>query len=85
MKVHEKAALYEAIVKDYQELIAEMEKVRDDLQNIPNRPDLLEIKESQGYSMYTAGKCGCYAAMGYAIDWKISRAKGVLEWYENQK
>ena len=85
MRIHEKAALYDILLKDYEELIAEMEKVKDELQNIPDRPDLLEIKETQGYSMYTAGKCGCYAAMSFGIDIKLGRHKGGLKWYQKQK
>ncbi len=85
MRIHEKAALYDMLIKEHAELIAEMEKVKEDIENVPNRPDLIEIKESQNYSNYLAGKCGCYAAVAFGIDIKLMKYKGSLKWYKNQE
>lgn len=84
MKVHHKAALYDSLIKDYEQLIMEMEKIKQDIEDIPNRPDVLIEKETD-YSHYLAVKCGSYSAMAFAIDIKLSQFKGMLKWYMNQK
>lgn len=85
MKLTTKAALYDMLIKDYQAMINELELYKNDIEAIPEKPDLLEIKENQSYSHYLAGQCGTYKAMGFAMEVKLAKLKGTLDWYLSQE
>lgn len=85
MKIHEKAKLYDELLKDYTELLEELEKFKSDLENLPNCEDLVKEKEVNGLSCYYAMTTGAFSAMGFALDIKLHKFKGVLNWYTRQK
>jgi hypothetical protein len=84
MKIHDKARLYDELLKDYTELIKEMEQFKSDLENLPNREDLKEAKENNP-SAYYAMATGSYSAMAFSLDIKLHKFQGVLKWYTSQK
>ena len=84
MKIHEKAKLYDELIKDYAELLDELEKFKSELENLPNREDIIKEKENN-LSSYYAMTTGAFRAMGFALDIKLHKFKGVLNWYNCQK
>ena len=84
MKIHEKAKLYDSLIKDYEELIAEMRKHSDSIKEIENREDLIELKQKD-LSVYYPMLSGTYQGSNYGLDIKIGIAQSNLEWYKRIK
>ena len=84
MKVHEKAKLYDAIIKDYEELINEMKLHSDSVKSIQDREDLKEMKQKD-ISIYYPMLSGTYQGSNIGLDLKIGRAQSNLEWYKSIK
>jgi hypothetical protein len=84
MKIYEKAKLYDELLKDHTELLAEMEKFKQELENVPNREDIAELKET-ALNYYYASATGAYSAMAFGLGIKLSRFHGMLNWYKQQK
>lgn len=84
MKVHEKAKLYDSLLKDFEELLIELKQHSDSINNIPNRSDILELKES-GNSSYYPLLSGTYQGSNFGLEMKISKNESILNWYKNQK
>ena len=84
MKVHEKAKLYDELLKDYEDLLNELTKFNKDLEELPDRADLIAEKE-KGQSYYYAVTVGAFRAMPFGLDMKLHRYKGMLDWYKRQK
>jgi hypothetical protein len=84
MKVHEKAKLYDSLLRDYEELIIELKQHSESIKEIPNRSDLIEMKESNISSYYPL-LAGTYQGSNFGLEMKISRIESNLNWYKNQK
>ena len=84
MKIHEKAKLYDELLKDHEELLAEMEKFKQDLEDLPTREDIIGLKETN-LNYYYATATGAFSAMAFGLDIKLHRFKGMLNWYKQQK
>jgi hypothetical protein len=84
MKVHEKAKLYDSLIKDYEALLEEMKKFKDELEALPSREDIAPLKETN-LSRYYAFATGAYSAMAFGLDIKLHRFQGELNWYKRQK
>ena len=84
MKVHEKAKLYDSLLRDYEELIIELKQHSESIKEIPNRSDLIEMKESNISSYYPL-LAGTYQGSNFGLEMKISRIESDLNWYKNQK
>ena len=84
MKVHEKAKLYDSLLRDYEELIIELKQHSESIKDIPNRSDLIEMKESNISSYYPL-LAGTYQGSNFGLEMKISRIESNLNWYKNQK
>ena len=83
MKVHEKAALYDQLIKDYESLINEIKSHHQSIEDIPNQP---EIKESNSSDFgYYPRLVGTYSGSNFGLQMKISKAEGILKWYKSQK
>ncbi len=84
MKVHEKAKLYDSLIRDYEELVNELKQHSESIKDIPNRPEIQELKES-GNSSYYPLLAGTYQGSNFGLEMKISRIESNLNWYKNQK
>jgi len=84
MKVHEKAKLYDSLIKDYEELITEMQNHSNSIKEIETREDLKEMKENN-VSTYYPLLAGTYQGSNFGLDLKISRAQSNLKWYKGIK
>lgn len=80
MKVHEKAKLYDELIKDYEELLNSIRSHHDEVEQIPNR---LEIDKTSPY--YYPTITGIYSGSNFGLSIKIGKAEGILKWYKNQK
>jgi hypothetical protein len=83
MKIHEKAKLYDELLKDHEELLAEMEKFKQEMEELPNREDLIGLKESN-IGHYYATVTGAFSAMAFGLDIKLHKFKGMFNWYKQQ-
>ena len=84
MKIHEKAKLYDELLKDYIELINDIQSFKSDLENLPNREDITKLKEENlGY--YYASITGSFQAMPMALDMKMWKHENNLKFYQNLK
>jgi hypothetical protein len=83
MKIHEKALLYDELLKDYTALLEELDKFKAELEEIPKREDLLVEKE-KSLSNYYAMTTGAFSAMAFGLDIKLHKFRGVLKWYTNK-
>jgi hypothetical protein len=84
MKVHEKAKLYDSLIKDYEELINEMKLHYESIKSIQDREDLVELKQ-RDISIYYPMLAGTYQGANCGLDIKISIANSTLEWYKRIK
>ena len=84
MKIHEKANLYDSLLKDYEELINELKQHSESIKEIPNRSDIQEFKESGNPSYYPL-LAGTYQGSNFGLEMKISKSESNLNWYKNQK
>ena len=76
MKIHEKARLYDALLKDYEEAITELERHRSRGLEIVNEA---ESAEPRNYPML----CGSMQGHNICLDWPIKKMQGILKWYKN--
>ncbi len=70
MRIHEKAALYDELLKDYEKLHNKMQEFKSELENLPKREDFLEVK-SQNQSQYYAMVSGAFQAMPTVLSYKL--------------
>jgi hypothetical protein len=84
MKVHEKAKLYDLLLLDFEELIIELKNHSESIKEIPNRPELIEMKETNSSSYYPL-LAGTYQGSNFGLEMKISRIESNLNWYKKQK
>jgi len=84
MKVHEKAKLYDSLIKDYEELINEMKLHSESIKSIQDREDLKELKQKD-ISIYYPMLSGTYQGSNFGLDIKIGIAQSNLEWYKRIK
>ncbi len=84
MKIHEKAKLYDELIKDYIELIEDIRKFKKDLEEIPIREDLIKLKEEK-LAYYYAAITGSFQAMPMALDMKMWKHENNLKFYQNLK
>jgi hypothetical protein len=84
MKIHEKAKLYDELLKDYIELMNDIQSFKKDLEDIPNREDLIPLKESN-IGFYYASVTGSFSAMPTALDMKMWKHNSNLKFYQNVK
>ena len=84
MKVHEKAKLYDSLIKDYEELINEMRQHCESIKTIQDREDLKEMKQND-ISIYYPLLAGTYQGSNFGLDLKIGRAQSNLKWYKGIK
>ena len=84
MKVHEKAKLYDSLIKDYVELINEMKLHSESIKSIQDREDLKELKQKD-ISIYYPMLSGTYQGSNFGLDIKIGIAQSNLEWYKRIK
>jgi hypothetical protein len=83
MKIHQKASLYDELLKDYESLIAEMKQHHQAIENIPNQPEIKNANTSD--FGYYPRLVGIYSGSNFGLSMKISKAEGTLNWYKNQK
>jgi len=84
MKIHEKAKLYDELLKDYIDLMDDIQSFKSDLEAIPNREDLIKLREENlGY--YYASATGSFSVMHTALDWKMWKHNSNLKFYQNLK
>lgn len=84
MKIHEKAKLYDSLIKDYEELINEMRQHCESIKTIQDREDLKEMKQNN-ISNYYPLLAGTYQGSNFGLDLKIGRAQSNLKWYKSIK
>lgn len=84
MKIHEKAKLYDSLIKDYEELINEMRQHCESIKTIQDREDLKEMKQNN-ISNYYPLLAGTYQGSNFGLDLKIGRAQSNLKWYKGIK
>jgi hypothetical protein len=84
MKIHEKAKLYDELIKDYIELIEDIRKFKTELAEIPTRDDIKPIKESN-QAHYYAMCVGAFSAMPMALDMKMWKHEANLKFYQKLK
>ena len=84
MKIHEKARLYDELLKDYEELVNEMRKHCESIKTIQDREDLKEMKQKDT-SIYYPLLAGTYQGSNFGLDLKIGRAQSNLKWYKGIK
>jgi len=84
MRIHEKAKLYDELLKDYIALIEDVRKYKSELEEIPNREDLAPIKESN-LGHYYAMCTGAFSAMPMALDIKMWKHEANLKFYQKLK
>ena len=84
MKIHEKASLYDSLIKDYEELINELKQHSNSIKELENRSDMVEMKETN-YSSYHALLAGALKGSNFGLEIKINRAESNLNWYKTQK
>jgi hypothetical protein len=84
MRIHEKAKLYDELLKDYIHLIEDIRKFKSELEEIPNREDIKAIKESN-LGHYYASCVGSFSAMPMALDFKMWKHEANLKFYQNLK
>ena len=83
MKIHEKAKLYDELIKDFESLLVELRKHTDSINEIENREDLVEAKANN--SSYYSLLAGTLKGSNFGLEMKISKAEGTLNWYKTQK
>jgi hypothetical protein len=84
MKIHEKANLYDNLLKEYEELINELKQYSDSFKDLENRSDMVEMKETNNSSYYPL-LAGALKGSNFGLEIKISRAQSNLNWYKKQK
>jgi hypothetical protein len=84
MKIHEKAKLYDELLKDYIALIDEIKQFQSELAEIPNRSDLIGEKEKNTGNYY-AMLSGSFQAMPMALDFRMWKHEANLKFYQRQK
>jgi hypothetical protein len=86
MKIHEKAKLYDELLKDYKQFLEDMEKFKEELESIPTREDILETKNDKDRNfLYYPMLCGTYMAAPFGLSIRLNRHESNLNWYLNQK
>ena len=81
MKIHEKAKLYDELLKDYADLIKQLEKHHESIESIENEDDMVQLKESS-YETYHPILCGKLKGSNFGLSIIIGKAKGTLNWYK---
>ena len=84
MRIHEKAALYDELLKDYEKLHNKMQEFKDELENLPKREDFLELK-STNQSHYYAMLSGAFQAMPMALSYKLWDSEFTLKQHKALK
>ena len=80
MKVHEKARLYDLLMKDSEEFVQSLEKYHQEVETAEEDP---EVKGRES-SMKNAALVGKYRGMNFGLLMKINRFKGTINWYKEQ-
>jgi hypothetical protein len=80
MKIHEKAKLYDELLKDYEDLIKQMEKHHTSVENLESEPDVVEMKNESNYYPILSGK---YKGSNFGLSIIIGKAKGTINWYKH--
>jgi hypothetical protein len=81
MKIHEKARLYDELLKDYEDLIKQIENHHDSIDIIENEEDMVRLKESS-HSNYYSMLSGKLKGSNFGLSIIIGKAKGTLNWYK---
>ena len=81
MKVHEKARLYDELMKDAEEFIQSLEKHHQEVETAEEDP---EVKGRES-SMRNAALVGKYKGMNFGLLLRIKRFEGKMNWYREQK
>jgi hypothetical protein len=84
MTVHEKARAYEALKKDYQESLEWLENHQKEVQEIPNREELVAERE-YNIGVYYAKLSGSLQGHSIGIDYIIGKIRSDLKYFENLK
>lgn len=79
MKLHEKAKAYDELMKDIEEFITELIEHADSIDSISNS------EEGKDVPTYYARKCGILGGSNFGLQMKISKFKGILNWYKKLK
>ena len=77
MKIHEKARLYDALLKDFEEAITALERHRNRGLEIAN-----ESANADGKTNY-AMLAGSMQGHNICLDWPIKKMQAVLKWYKD--
>ena len=80
MKVHEKAKLYDELLKDVEEFISRVEEHHNKIANLRSEFD---IPSSDPH--YHAKLSGSYDGANFGLSLKINSMKGTLNWYKSIK
>ena len=82
MKVHEKAALYDQLIQDYESLINDIKSHYDSIEQIPENAEIYHNRSDIGYYPRLVGT---YAGSNFGLSMKINKAKGILNYYKSRK
>lgn len=82
MSIHEKAALYDELLKDYEKLHNKMQEFKGELEELPNKPDFLELK-SKNSAHYYAMLSGAFQAMPMALSYKLWDSEFTLKHHKS--
>jgi hypothetical protein len=80
MKIHEKARLYDELLRDFKNCLQSMEDHHKEIDALEEREDIIKLIE-QGLSSKYAGLCGAYKGCNFGLNLKISRFKVILNYY----
>jgi hypothetical protein len=81
MKVHEKAKLYDELMKDIEGFVREVERHHQEVDVAENDPLLGETETSTKNSRLV----GKYQGMNFGLLMKVKMFRGTLDWYKKQK
>jgi hypothetical protein len=85
MKIHEKARLYDELMKDVQSFVSELETYRQKIENIETADlELVETKQNR-FDNYHSMLAGKLKGSNFGLGIRIDIFKGTLSWYNKQK
>jgi hypothetical protein len=83
MKVHEKAKLFDEMIKEFQSLIDELDAHHQSIENIESDSEL--VRNKVNINTYYPMLCGKLQGSNFGLKLKINKYKGILNWYQKQK
>lgn len=82
MRIHEKASLYDLLIKDYEALLEDVRKHYEEVELIKEYKDPVISKDDTLYYPMITGK---YSGTNFGLSLKITRGESTLKWYKAQE